>query len=263
MKNRVFAITLFGIALFSMAACSGAQDEAASLELLTGLSWQLNELNGNMALPLLEAAVTANFDEEGRMSGSTSCNNYTAPYEVNGNNMAIGLTAMTNKLCPDVIMEQEQAYMGALEAVATFEVSEEELSFMDSGGTVVTNYRAVSQELAGSSWDVISYNTGTEAVRSVIIDTEITANFGEDGQLTGNAGCNDYFGLYETDGESISISEVENTEMFCDGPEGIMEQESQYLAALETAEVYRIEAGRMEFRTSEGALVANFSRAFQ
>ena len=55
-----------------------------SLELLTGLTWQLNELDGNPTLPLPEAAVTANFDEEGRMSGSASCNNYTAPYEIDG-----------------------------------------------------------------------------------------------------------------------------------------------------------------------------------
>lgn len=264
MKSRELIITLFGFVAFSLAACGGGgQNEALSLELLTGLSWQLNELNGNAVLPLPEAAVTANFDEEGRMSGSASCNSYTAPYEVDGNNITIGLAATTAKICPDIIIEQERAYLGALEATTTFEVNEEELAFMDDSGSVVAHYRVVSQELAGSSWDVISYNTGTEAVRSVIIDTEITANFGDDGQLTGNAGCNDYFASYEVDGENISIGGVGMTEKFCMDPEGIMDQESQYLAALETADVYKIEAGRMEFRTSEGSLAASFTRAVQ
>jgi heat shock protein HslJ len=262
MKNTVIIITLFSLTLVLLAACGGgAQDEALSLELLTGLTWQLSELNGDPALPLPEAAVTANFDEEGRMSGSASCNNYTAPFEIDGNNITIGLTALTAKICPDIMMVQERAYLGALEATTTFEVNEEELAFMDDGGNVVAHYGVVNQELAGSSWDVISYNTGTQAVRSVIIDTEITANFGDDGQMTGNAGCNDYFASYEADGENISISGVGMTEKFCMEPEGIMDQESQYLAALETADVYKIEAGRMEMRTSEGSLAVQYGRA--
>jgi heat shock protein HslJ len=264
MRKRTPIITLFSLGLLLLAACGGgAQDEAASLELLTGLSWQLNELNGNPVLPLPEAAVTANFDEEGRMSGLASCNNYSAPYEIDGDNITIGLAAVTAKICPDVIMVQEGAYLEALEATTTFEVSDVRLALMDDGETVLAQYGVVSQELAGSSWDVISYNTGTEAVRSVIIDTEMTAEFGDDGQLTGIAGCNNYFASYEADGENISISGVGMTEKFCVEPEGIMDQESQYLAALETADVYKIEAGRMEFRTSEGALAVSFSRAVQ
>ena len=46
----------------------------------------------------------------------------------------------------------------------------------------------------------------------------------------------------------------------CQEPEGIMEQEQQYLAALETAATYKITGLAMEMRTSEGALVANFQR---
>ncbi len=40
-----------------------------------------------------------------------------------------------------------------------------------------------------------------------------------------------------------------------------MEQESQYLAALGTAATYRIEGERLELRTAEGALAADFVAA--
>ena len=40
--------------------------------------------------------------------------------------------------------------------------------------------------------------------------------------------------------------------MACPEPEGIMEQEQQYLAALETAATYKITGLDMEMRTSEG-----------
>jgi heat shock protein HslJ/uncharacterized lipoprotein YbaY len=130
----------------------------------------------------------------------------------------------------------------------------------DDNGEPLAVFSAVSQELAGSSWEVVSYNNGREAVVSVIIGTEITANFGEDGQLTGNAGCNNYFGPYEVDGENISMGPFGTTRMACQEPEGVMEQESEYLAALETAATYKIEGLTMNMRTADGATVANFRR---
>ena len=90
--------------------------------------------------------------------------------------------------------------------------------------------------------------------------TQITANFGEDGQLTGNAGCNDYFGPYETDGRKISMGPFGTGRTACSEPEGIMEQESQYLAVLETADTYKIEGNSMNMRTADEATVANFQR---
>jgi heat shock protein HslJ len=106
----------------------------------------------------------------------------------------------------------------------------------------------------------MSYNNGKGGVTSLIIGTEISANFGEDGQLTGNSGCNSYFAEYEADGDNISIGTSGATEMACIEPEGVMEQEQQYLAALETAAAYKTEGLNMEMRTSEGSLVATFIR---
>jgi hypothetical protein len=48
--------------------------------------------------------------------------------------------------------------------------------------------------------------------------------------------------------------------MLCSEPDGIMEQEARYLAALGTAETYKIQGLNMEMRTSEGSLVASFRR---
>ncbi|MCJ7661058.1 MAG: META domain-containing protein, partial [Anaerolineales bacterium] len=87
------------------------------------------------------------------------------------------------------------------------------------------------------------------------------ADFGEDGQLTGNASCNNYFASYETEDDNITIGPAGSTRMACPEPEGIMEQEQQYLAALETAATYKITGLAMEMRTSEGSLVATFKRA--
>jgi heat shock protein HslJ len=56
----------------------------------------------------------------------------------------------------------------------------------------------------------------------------------------------------------ISIGPAASTRMMCGEPEGIMEQEAQYLATLEMAQVYSIQGDRLELRTTDGALVASF-----
>ena len=40
-----------------------------------------------------------------------------------------------------------------------------------------------------------------------------------------------------------------------------MEQETQYLQALETAATYKIDGNKMEMRTAEGSMAANFQKA--
>jgi heat shock protein HslJ len=234
--------------------------KAGSAGELTGVIWNLTELNGESLIPTTH--ITAEFSEDGRVSGSSGCNNYGAAFEVDGNNITINTSpaATTLMACPPPIMEQETAYLEALAAAKTFEFTEEELVLFDADGNPVTVFMAVSQELAGSSWDVISYNNGRGGVVNVIIDTEITANFGEEGELIGNAGCNDYFGPYESDGENISMGPFGTTRKLCQEPEGVMEQEAEYLAALETAATYKNDGLTMNMRTADGATVANFRR---
>jgi heat shock protein HslJ len=107
-------------------------------------------------------------------------------------------------------------------------------------------------------WQATFYNNGKGGAVSVILGTEITAVFDQEGNLGGSAGCNNYRASYEIDGTSISIGPAASTRMFCAEPEGIMDQESQYLAALETAASYRLEGDKLELRTADGALVASY-----
>jgi heat shock protein HslJ len=230
-----------------------------------GEVWTLTALMGQPPLPV--TTITAEFGQDGapsdgRVSGSSGCNTYSGPYEVDGNKLSFGQPmASTLMACQPAVMEQEVAYMGALASVATYEIKDGTLTLYDSDKTAVAEFEVVKQTLAGTSWDVIAYNNGKEAVVSVIIGTEITAEFGVDGQLTGSAGCNNYVAEYKTEGNSITInSAVATTRKACQ-EEGVMEQENAYLAALETADVYKIEGATMEMRTDSGAKVAGFQRA--
>ena len=252
--TKILIISLLMIAFLSLAACSSGSGEA-----LTANLWMLNELNGQTPLP--DTAITAEFSEDGKVSGSSGCNNYNTTYEVSGKKISFGeQVASTMMACPDPVMDQERDYLEALSAAATFEIVEDVLILYDDDGNAIVRFDAISQSLEGSSWEVIGYNNGKGGVVSVIIGTEITADFGEDGQLTGSASCNNYFASYETEGDNITIGPAGSTMMACPEPEGIMEQEQQYLAALETAATYKITGLALEMRTAEGSLVANFQR---
>ena len=224
------------------------------------------DVRGTARSALAGTEITATFDEEGKLGGSSGCNNYSTAYEVSGNQMSIsGPIASTMMMCPAPgVMEQEGEYLAALESVASYVIEAKQLTLYNAQGQAILTY--VVREptpLAGTQWDVIGYNNGKGGVVSVVIGTELNALFGEDGTLSGSAGCNNYNAGYEVDDASaaegeISIGPAASTRMFCGEPEGTMDQEGLYLAALEMAEVFRIQGDRLQLRTAEGSLVADY-----
>ena len=91
-----------------------------------------------------------------------------------------------------------------------------------------------------------------------MIDTTVTAVFGEDGSLNGSAGCNNFMTSYTLDGQNITIQPAATTRKMCPG-EGVMEQETQFLTALTTAATWNISGEVLELRTADGALAVSFT----
>ena len=232
---------------------------------LEGTPWQMVALADEDGVPLdvlPDVEVTALF-EDGRVSGTDGCNNYAGSYTVDGTSLTVGPELMgTMMACPGPIMDQAAAYTAALTSAASYAIVNNQLRILnESGRTVVTYEERISTSLTGTTWNAIGYNNGKQAVVSIAIDTEITAVFGEDGTLSGSAGCNNYTAGYEADDENIKIGPAAVTMMMCPEPEGVMEQEALYLAALEMANVYSIDGDRLQLRTSEGSLVADYTAA--
>jgi len=240
-----------------MASSAGMSSGGSSS--LVGANWKLTNLNGeDVQAPI---RVTANFGADGSLSGSGGCNTYNASYETDGNSIFIGPAMSTMMACDEAIMAVEDAYMAALASAATYQIDGDALTLTDAGGTAIATFTALkSVELPGSSWLVRGYNNGKQAVVSVIIGSQMTAGFSED-TMSGSAGCNNYNASYQTDGDSISIGLAMSTMMACAEPEGVMEQEMLYLAALGTAATYKIDGSRLQLRTAEGSMVADFVSA--
>lgn len=89
--------------------------------------------------------------------------------------------------------------------------------------------------LAGSQW-VLQLMQGEPPLP----DTQITLNF-EESNAGGTAGCNSYGGPYELgDAGALRFGEMTSTAMACIEPEGVMEQESAFLAALREVVGYEL-----------------------
>lgn len=100
-------------------------------------------------------------------------------------------------------------------------------------------------DLENKTWVLESYGR-QDSPQGVLDETEITAVFdGAEGEVSGSAGCNSYFGSYEASGSELSILALGYTEMYCVTPEGVMDQEQQYLTALTGAESYQVRDGQL------------------
>ena len=234
-----------------------AQPQATGTDTLDGTSWTLTTLNGQPALP--DTTVTLNF-AAGKAAGSDGCNSYNTGYTADGTHIKFNQPMATTMMaCPDPIMNQAGAYQTVLGQAVTYKADAKQLALFDAGGKELAMFAVQSSDLAGTSWVTIFYNNGKQAVVSVALGTEITANFGADGKLSGSSGCNTYAAAYETSGPTIKIGPAASTMMACE--QAVMDQETQYLAALSTAATYRIDGTKLELRTADGALAASFQKA--
>jgi heat shock protein HslJ len=128
------------------------------------------------------------------------------------------------------------------------------LVLLDGNGQNLATLEAQATGLAGSQWQVTAVNNGRQAVVSVAPGSELRLRFGADGAVSGSAGCNSFSGSYQTHGASVTFGPVATTRRMCNTPAGVMEQEGQFLKALQSATAWRREGDRLELRTATGAL---------
>jgi len=89
---------------------------------------------------------------------------------------------------------------------------------------------------------------------------EVSLRIAPSGRIEGNGGCNAYFAGYELGEEDhILIQRIGTTRMACGDPEGVMDQESQYLIALSQATFFAIDKERLTLFDRERNATLHFS----
>lgn len=197
-----------------------------ALNPLQRADWVLAELNGESVTD--GAVITADFTANG-VAGSAGCNRYASIYTLDGTDLTFSGAASTQMLCqPESLMEQEAAYLAALETIASFGIVENQLVLYNAEGESVLVFDAADNvTLAGTEW-VLTTIDG-EAPLDM---TQVTLAFDGEG-VAGSAGCNRYFGTVEIGSGTISFGPLASTRMMCE--EDAMAQEAAYLQALQSA----------------------------
>jgi len=74
---------------------------------------------------------------------------------------------------------------------------------------------------------------------------------------SGNAGCNNYFGTYQVEGNTLTFNEIGSTKMFCG--DGLMAEESAFLTALQEATAYKITSGSLQIFAADDSTLISLS----
>jgi len=125
-KNTQIPVLLLMFALF-LAAC-GASGGAE----LEGTSWKLVEIAGHPAVA--GSNPTLSF-EKGQAGGNGSCNSFGGAYEAGNGKLSFGPLMSTLMYCENT-MEQETAYLAALQEAAGYEIRDGILLILDANGQV-------------------------------------------------------------------------------------------------------------------------------
>jgi heat shock protein HslJ len=261
----VGALALLAAALMVLSACGSSDDDPQSARggPLQG-TWDLTRYASDGTLRELPDGLTTEVTFAGdRVNGRAAVNTYRGAFSADGaeGDLSIGPLATTQMGGPPEALAAETDYLKALESAATFSSDGEALTINDASGATVLTYVASDATIVGS-WEVTGFNNGAEAVVGLVAGSAITATFGEDLTLTGDSGVNSYRTTYETSPGSEGVTEISIAPpagTLKAGPPARMEQEQQFLRALESAATYTIQAGQLVLRDDSDAIAVTLT----
>jgi heat shock protein HslJ len=227
-------------------------------------AWDLNSYNngkGAIQSVITGSQTTANFQADGKLSGSGGCNQYSAGYTTTtSNGITITQPVTTLMACAEPVMQQETQYLSLLQQATKYEVSGDQLTLFDKNGVKVLIYKKQATIPITGTWNLFNYNNGKGAIQSAMIGSTTNAIFGSDWKLSGTGGCNQYSAGYTTTASNgITITQPTSTMMAC--AEAVMQQETQYLSLLPTAAKFEISGDQLTLFNSAGTKILIYKSA--
>lgn len=222
---------------------------------LAGTEWVLTALNG--APPREGTYITLNFSD-GEANGFAGCNRYSLHYELTGEGgFSVWSVSVTEALCPqpEGVMTQELAYVEALRSATSCQVRDGRLDLLDAAGDTILSFQKREPaamdpaDLAGTAWQLVSWKG-----QPPLEGSRLTIAFA-DGEISGEAGCRGFTGLYEAGGDHIRFPmlRMSETEPACS--EELLWQEGEYTTSLGWVSHFRLRDGQLELLTERGEIL--------
>jgi putative lipoprotein len=124
------------------------------------------------------------------------------------------------------------------------------VNLRNMGEAAVENIPTI-EELSGTAWR-------PSHIGEMRLDEEVSlyVQFEPGGELSGNGGCNRFFGNYQLAGATIVIDRLGMTRMACPPP--VMSIEIAFIEALQSAATIARNESRMALRNAEGQATVRF-----
>lgn len=232
-----------------------AVQEVQSQFALAGTAWQLEsagEPEDELTVPPgVYPSVGFAID---RYSGFSGCDWFMGVYSVEGNTLRMEAPAMTQYGCEmgSDLATGAATYTDALWNVTEYAIEDGKLvMYTVENQRLLTMVPLESVPFEGTTWDLKFTSPQLKYWVPILAGTSITAQF-DGSQLTGNAGCNDYAATYTRQENKLTLSELSVTEKSCAEPEGVMDQESEYLSVLQTVGMVNVFPRSLELLATDG-----------
>ncbi len=109
---------------------------------MTNTYWKLVQLNGVAVEPGEGKELHMILRGEDQVGGYAGCNQFTGSVTLSGDAISFGPIASTRRMCADA-MQQEDAFLQALENAQRYTISGESLAIENAGGEVTMRFAAV------------------------------------------------------------------------------------------------------------------------
>jgi len=114
-----------------------------------------------------------------------------------------------------------------------------------------------SVDLNGTSWKLVSYGPVEKQIQAAAgIQTNL--NFGTDGMVNGNMGCNSFGGNFELKNGKLVFSQMISTLMACQDPQ--MAQEQAALKVMNGTVSFKAEGNTLTIYDASGANTITLSK---
>ena len=259
MEPRKIIMVVSAVLCLLVTGCASIGPGGGTPTVLDNTSWVLERLHDQ---PVIQGRqLTLNF-EQNKINGSTGCNSYSGSYtgKSDGRWHIEDISATEMACSPNQVMVQERQFFAALQSATAYEIIDEKLTLNNAEGQALAIFTAPNQELEGTSWLVTEYNSDA-GLTSIIPGSTLSASFGTDRRVTGDAGCNRYFAAYtaSASSKSINIVQVGLTRMLCQ-PADAMVQEGNFTTALKAATTYHIVGRHLTLNKADGSVAMHLKR---
>lgn len=122
---------------------------------------------------------------------------------------------------------------------------------------ILTACSGAAPESIEGRWQLISHGSAS-SLTPAEEDVEAFIEFGADGQLGGNVGCNGFGGEYTVEDNVITFGPIISTKMFCEGPVG--EQEATTLSVLSESATFDLDGDTLTISSADGSSVIVLER---